>query len=84
MPGPAQRDRRQPADDGSGLSDRRLHAVRMARFLKSAAALALIGAVAVMAPVAARAEGSEMRPLLVETTDGLGSLTVSNPGDRRI
>jgi fimbrial chaperone protein len=56
----------------------------MRRFLNSSSALALIGAAAVMAPAAASAEGFEMRPLLIETSDGLGSLTVSNPGNRRI
>lgn len=30
------------------------------------------------------AAGFEVRPVLVETTDGLGSLTVSNPGETRI
>lgn len=30
------------------------------------------------------AAGFEVRPVLVETTDGLGSLTVSNPGETRL
>ena len=46
--------------------------------------LAIAGLLA-CAPKIAAAEGFQVRPLLVETRGGgLGSLTVTNPGDRRI
>lgn len=55
----------------------------MSNTLRSAAATALAAAVAVAAPPA-RADGFDARPVTIETRDGLASIVVTNPGDRRI
>lgn len=50
---------------------------------RALAAVALVAAVS--APTTpARADGFEVRPITVETRDGLGLLVVTNPGERRI
>lgn len=47
------------------------------------AAAVLLAAASIVAP-AARADGFDARPVTIETRDGLGSIVVTNPGDRRI
>ena len=52
--------------------------------IHSAAAIRVFAAAVSTIPLAARAEGFDARPITIETRDGLGSIVVTNPGDRRI
>ena len=51
------------------------------RTLAAAAALAVS---IIMPPPPARASGFDARPVTIETRDGMASVVITNPGDRRI
>ncbi len=50
---------------------------------RSLAASAIL-AFGIASPLSALADGFDARPITIETRDGLGSVVVTNPGDRRI
>jgi fimbrial chaperone protein len=51
---------------------------------RSLMAAAILAAAASTASLSARADGFDARPVTIETRDGLGSIVITNPGDRRI
>ncbi|MDQ2802218.1 MAG: fimbria/pilus periplasmic chaperone [Pseudomonadota bacterium] len=51
---------------------------------RTLAAAVVLAAAALTATLPARADGFDARPVTIETRDGLGSIVITNPGDRRI
>lgn len=56
----------------------------MAPIRRLAAAATLAAALTAAIPSSARADGFDARPVTIETRDGLASIVITNPGDRRI